>query len=171
MMAKMVRFKSNTIESKMRLKIKEDKPMLSIHDVARYLLSLGSMNHKKLQKICYYIQAWYLAYTGEPLMDTEFQAWAHGPVSPALYYTYREWGGFTIPRITYEQYNLNIPDNLKRFISTVFELYNKYTADELEFLTHQEEPWIEARGDILDGQPCTNVISNITMGNYYKRYI
>lgn len=145
--------------------------MLNILDVARYLLSLGSMKHKKLQKICYYIQAWYLAYTGTPLMDTEFQAWAHGPVSPILYYTYREWGGLTIPRITYEQYNLNIPDYIKNFISAVYALYKDYTADQLEALTHRDAPWIEARGDIPPGQPCTNVISNSTIESYYKRYI
>ena len=145
--------------------------MLNIFDVARYLLSLGSMKHKKLQKICYYIQAWYLAYTGKILMDTEFQAWAHGPVSPALYYRYRDWGGLTIPKITYEQYNLNIPDELKKFILTVYELYNNYSADELEALTHKEAPWREARGNTPDGQACTNVISTVTMENYYKRYI
>ena len=155
MIAKIVKFKT-----------KEGEPMLNILDVARYLLSLGSMKHKKLQKICYYIQAWYLACTGKPLMDTEFQAWAYGPVSPTLYYMYREWGGLTIPKITYPQYNLNIPDNIKRFITAVYELYKEYSADELENLTHQEKPWIEARGDVPGGKPCTNVISNKTIERY-----
>ncbi len=145
--------------------------MLNILDVARYLLSLGSMKHKKLQKICYYIQAWYLAFMGEPLIDTEFQAWAHGPVSPILYHAYKEWGGLTIPKITYKQYNLNISDNIKLFITTVYEIYNKYTADELESLTHKERPWIDARGNVPDGQPCTNVIPNDAIKEFYKGYI
>jgi uncharacterized phage-associated protein len=145
--------------------------MLNILDVARYLLSLGPMNHKKLQKICYYIQAWHLAFTGEPLIDTEFQAWAHGPVSPVLYQAYREWGGLTIPKITYEQYNLNIPEKFKTFIKAVYELYKKYTADELEFFTHKESPWIDARGDVPEGQPCKNVIPNDSIKNFYKGYI
>lgn len=156
-MAKVVKFRQ-----------RRDKPMLNILDVARYLLSLGSMKHKKLQKICYYIQAWYLAFTGQQLIDTEFQAWAHGPVSPVLYASYRDWGGLTIPIITYEQYNINIPNNIKEYIKGVYELYKDYTADELEILTHKEEPWIEARGNTRPGDPCTNVISNDTMEKYYK---
>lgn len=142
--------------------------MLDILDVARYLLSLGSMKHKKLQKICFYVQAWFYAFVGRRLIDTSFEAWAHGPVSPVLYRAYREWGGLTIPRITYEQYNINIPDELREFIRIVYEIYEKYTADELEALTHMEKPWIEARGDVPAGEPCTNVISDETIESYYK---
>lgn len=150
---------------------RRDKPMLNILDVARYLLSLGSMKHKKLQKICYYIQAWYLACTGRRLIDTEFQAWAHGPVSPILYQAYKEWGGLTIPQITYTQYHINIPSALEGYIKAIYGLYKDYTADELEMLTHQEEPWIKARIDVPEGAPCTNVISDEIIREYYKGYI
>lgn len=150
---------------------RRDEPMLNILDVARYLLSLGSMKHKKLQKICYYIQAWYLACTGQRLMNTEFQAWAHGPVSPVLYQFYRDWGGLTIPQITYTQCDINIPDAVKIYIKAIYDLYKNYTADELERLTHQEEPWIQARKDVPDGAPCTNVISDKIIIEYYKGYI
>ncbi len=39
----------------------------------------------KLQKLCYYCQAWYLAWNNEPLFDEEFEAWASGPVCKELY--------------------------------------------------------------------------------------
>jgi uncharacterized phage-associated protein len=33
----------------------------------------------KLQKLLYYTQAWYLAFTGQPLFSESIEAWVHGP--------------------------------------------------------------------------------------------
>ncbi|MFP5528706.1 Panacea domain-containing protein, partial [Peptococcus simiae] len=55
--------------------------MKSVIDVANWFLSKDSMTHKKIQKLCYYAQAWYCAlYDGTPLFKEEIQAWVHGPV-------------------------------------------------------------------------------------------
>ena len=40
---------------------KGEKQMTTIYEVAKYFLSLDDMTHKKLQKLCYYAQAWFLA--------------------------------------------------------------------------------------------------------------
>lgn len=63
-----------------------------IKDVAKELLKFESMTHKKLQKLCYYVQALHLAIYGEPLIDTYFEAWVHGPVAPELYNEYKSHG-------------------------------------------------------------------------------
>ncbi len=155
-----------------RFKTKEDDFMLSVIDVARYLLSLGSMNHRKLQKLCYYVQAFYLAITGEPLMNTEFQAWAHGPVSPQLYYYYKSWGYLKIIQIVNEDYITKIPQQIRNFINSVYKMYENYSADDLEALTHSEEPWIKAResAGAKPGEACTKVITNDSMKIYYKKF-
>lgn len=154
-----------------RFPTKEGGHMLDILDVARYFLSLGSMNHKKLQKLCYYAQAWYYVFCNdEKLIDTYFEAWMHGPVSPQLYREYREWGSLVIPQITY-QMELNIPEEKKEFIRKIFYLYKNYSADELEALTHQEKPWREARGNIPPDEACTNKINEQTIKDYYKGVI
>ena len=60
--------------------------MATVFDVAFYILDkLGDMSTMKLQKLCYYAQAWSLAWDGFPLFDEEFQAWANGPVCRELY--------------------------------------------------------------------------------------
>ena len=43
----------------------------------------------KVHKLLYYVQAWHLALTSTPLLNEKFQAWVHGPVSPALYDRYK----------------------------------------------------------------------------------
>ncbi|MBQ7262745.1 MAG: DUF4065 domain-containing protein, partial [Synergistaceae bacterium] len=59
--------------------------MASVFDVARYILhERGRMSTWKLQKLCYYSQAWHLAWTGRELFPEDFEAWANGPVCPVL---------------------------------------------------------------------------------------
>lgn len=142
--------------------------MANIFEVARYFLSLGSMNHKKLQKLCYYAQAWYLAINGKPFMDTWFEAWVHGPVSPELYARYRDWRGLTIPQISYNG-TLHTPQ--KEFLNKIFYLYGDYSGNELEHLTHNELPWQNARKGYSPDEICTETISNSDMQNFYKGYL
>ena len=41
--------------------------MEKVMDVANWFLSQSSMTHKKLQKLCYYAQAWHCAlHNGKP---------------------------------------------------------------------------------------------------------
>lgn len=46
----------------------------SILDIANWFLSKEPMTHKKLQKLCYYAQAWGLALYNIRIMDTKFKA-------------------------------------------------------------------------------------------------
>ena len=55
--------------------------MANVFDVAKYILQrTGKISTWKLQKLCYYSQAWTLAWTGKPLFEEEFEAWRNGPV-------------------------------------------------------------------------------------------
>ena len=65
----------------------------SVFDVAEYILQKHAaaeldrlaMTAMKLQKLVYYCQAWHLAWEGRALFPEAIQAWASGPVCPALY--------------------------------------------------------------------------------------
>ena len=102
--------------------------MESIYEVARFFLSKESMTHKKLQKLCYYAQAWYLANYGKALFPSRFEAWVHGPVSPDLYSRYRGWGWEQIPR---EMNPVSFNDNGSyEFLEQVYDTYGGYDADD-----------------------------------------
>ena len=69
--------------------------MANIFNVARYILShKGKMSTWKLQKLCFYSQAWALAWTEKPLFEEDFEAWTNGPVSPTLFDAHR--GRFSV---------------------------------------------------------------------------
>lgn len=143
--------------------------MENIYKIANFFLSKESMSHKKLQKLCYFAQAWYIANYNIPLMPNRFEAWAHGPVSPDLYNKYRGWGWETIPQYT------TIVDfkepSVQDLLNKVYDVYGEYTADQLESITHMEEPWEKARRGCALGAYSRNPISLTDMRNYYGERI
>ena len=143
--------------------------MESIYEVARFFLSKESMSHKKLQKLCYYAQAWFLANYGKPLVPNRFEAWVHGPVSPDLYSRYRGWGWEKIPmNLQAIDFNESSSGN---FLEQVYDTYGNYDADDLERITHAEMPWQKARAGCSTGAYSRNPISLSDMRNYYGERI
>lgn len=146
----------------------EGGPMykVTVFDVAKVFLSMDTMTHKKLQKLCYYAQAWHWALFGKELFLNDFQAWVHGPVCPELYSHYKVYGWNNIPR------ELNLPSDIKdetlEFIEEVYNTYHEFSGDELENLTHMEQPWREARKGLEDWQPSDRVIDTNLMRSYYN---
>lgn len=137
-----------------------------IFELAKAFLSISSMTHKKLQKLCYYAKAWHLAIYGENLIPEPFEAWVHGAVQPALYAFYRSHGYKDIPQVW------NTSTIPKAFISFAKEIYTAYghlSGDELERVNHQEEPWIKARGNLRPWESCTNIISEEDMKDFYRK--
>lgn len=140
--------------------------MISVFDVAKWFLSHSSMTHKKLQKLCYYAQAWFCAlYDGEPLFKENFEAWVHGPVCRELYPKYADYGWSEIPEETknddlFDEETLNL-------LNAVWNLYGQYSGDQLEELTHKEMPWQNQRNGLKEYEPSNNVISIADMRNYY----
>lgn len=142
--------------------------MENIYYVAEYFLSKESMSHKKLQKLCYYAQAWNLAIYNEPLVPNRFEAWVHGPVSPDLYYVYKEWGRSLIPLYTGAK---KVSDFVVTFLDKIYEAYGNFTDDQLENMTHQEEPWLSARQGLSSYEYSREPISRQTMRDYYGKRI
>lgn len=143
--------------------------MESIFDVANYFLNKEDMSHKKLQKLCYFAQAWYLANYGTSLVSNRFEAWVHGPVSPDLYSRYKGWGW---ERIRQDDVDVIFDDpSVGDFLDVVYEVYGGYDADQLEVITHEEAPWIKARNGCPSGAYSRNPIALRDMRDYYGERI
>lgn len=140
--------------------------MATIFDVAKYILtSLGSMSSMKLQKLCYYAQAWSLVWDDMPLFEEDFQAWANGPVCPELFrYTQ---GRFSVSESDEKGDINNLSDFQIDTIEAVLNHYGDKSAQWLSQLTHMEDPWNEARIGVPAGMGCSNVISKESMSIYY----
>ena len=136
-----------------------------IFDLADAFLSIESMTHKKLQKLCYYAKAWYLALYDENLVVEPFEAWVHGAVQPELYQKYKPYGFSYIPRVLDTK---DIPEEFLSFAREIYESYGALDGDELERLNHTEMPWRRARGNAKPWQGCCTEISENDMKEYYR---
>lgn len=140
--------------------------MATVFDTARYILEKeGQMSTMKLQKLCYYCQAWSLVWDDEPLFDEEFHAWANGPVCKELFFETQ--GEFSVSAKDEPGDSAKLTDNQKDTINTVLEHYAPHDAQWLSRLTHMEDPWNEARANIPLGSKCDNIVSKESMAKYY----
>ena len=156
--------------------------ILDSHTVAAYISrKIGrKMSHLKLQKLLFYVDAYHLAYFGKQLVEDEFEAWAHGPVSRVLYNKLRDKSVLykeiqyvveegeidpleTVPSI--------INESQLEIVDTVLDTFGDMTGTQLEALTHSEEPWISAREGFQEGDRCTEKISKELTKVYYKKFL
>lgn len=140
--------------------------MANVNDVAAAILQRqGAMSTWKLQKLVYYCQAWHLVWEEEPLFNDEIQAWANGPVVPALYATHR--GTFTIESWPQGKAERLAP-NEAGTVEAVLKTYGHRPGYWLSELTHRERPWVEARQGLANGERGNRPITHEAMADYYS---
>lgn len=140
--------------------------MANVFDIANYILEKhGAVTAMKLQKLVYYAQAWSLVWDEKPLFDEEIQAWANGPVVPALYVTHS--GQFKVETIPGGDAT-RLTEDEKETVDGVLEFYGGMTSQNLSALTHRENPWREARNGLNIGERGNRVITHFSMHEYYS---
>jgi len=144
----------------------------SVKDVIHWFLSKEEMSPKKLQKLLYYSYAWFLTLQNESveelenrLFDEKFEAWVHGPVIYTVYDDYRHQGYRPINR--YEGQIPAFDDETEDVLNQVWEVYGHFTGNELESISHQEDPWIKAREGYSALERCNVEINDESIFEYY----
>lgn len=139
--------------------------MARVDDVAAAILERwGPVDTWKLQKLVYYCQAWHLVWETQQLFTDPIEAWANGPVVPALYqqhkgrYRVSAWPSGKGSRLTPEE---------SSSVDAVLNHYGDMPGHVLAALTHREDPWRLARGSLPLGVSSNAVISDESMAEYY----
>ena len=147
-----------------RLFRKELKMRYNAIDVSRHIINYSNkknygISNLKLQKILYFVQAYFLLKTGSACFDDRIEAWDLGPVVPVAYREYKIFGNANIPMITFviEKDSRNIWNSKvlpfnddvileydKELIDSVVDKFSEYSASDLVRLTHNQQPWIDA---------------------------
>lgn len=152
---------------------REVEVMASVLDAADYILrEHGQMSAMKLQKLCYYSQAWHLVWEERPLYPQAVQAWANGPVVYELYELYELYEKhrtqFTVSEISDGDADA-LDDDEKETVDAVLRFYGPRTAHDLSELTHREDPWRLARqqAGLKPAERGDTVITRASMAEYY----
>ncbi|KTD17941.1 Panacea domain-containing protein [Legionella jordanis] len=141
----------------------------SYRKIADYIISYFQehgepLTNLKLQKLLYYAQGWYLALYNKPLFDDKIEAWVHGPVIPAAYHSFKQYGyGLIDEKPSFP----NLSPKIRSHLDEVIDVYGSYSAFELEHLTHQTTPWKKARGNLPIDEASSAEISQIDMKEYF----
>jgi len=143
--------------------------MVSALDVTKLIIYLANkygdlVTNLKLQKLLYYVQAWYLVnFDKKPLFDEEIEAWDFGPVVGKVYHKFKEFKHSPI--------NLNVKEDVitKKFnkktidfVEFIYGKYSSFSAYDLVNMTHNEKPCIEASKNDL------KIIDRDKMYEYYS---
>ena len=119
------------------------------------------VSNLKLQKLLYFIQAYYVSssHIAEPCFCEKIEAWDFGPVVPVAYMEYKHFGSGDIPTIhsylertgdkAWEFKRSIFDDSIikgkdKEEINSVVDYFSKYSASSLVGITHRQAPWKNA---------------------------
>lgn len=141
-------------------------------DVAKWFINRvdreagDSITHLKVQKFLYFAEAWHQVLVGKDLFNEQIEAWAHGPVVREVYAKLADFGWQALETI--EPPNPDFPEETLDTLGLVVDLYDQFTAKQLEDMTHMDKPWSEARGDLAPEARCANVIPKPAIKAYFK---
>lgn len=136
-------------------------------DVAEYINKHLSRDATvmKLQKLTYYSQVESLVHYKNKLFEEKIEAWAAGPVVKEIYDVHK---GLKYPG----KVKFGNADNLsleqKTCIGWAIEKYGKLDGDTLSHLTHIENPWKDARGNLAPEARSNAEITDESIISYYS---
>ncbi len=139
-----------------------------INAVIQYLLNqCEDITPLALQKALYYIQGFHYAFFGSFLFEEDCQAWAHGPVYREVYFQYRDYKFNPIEKT--ESFDAGIfSSNEKVICDSIIHYICCYSGKVLERFTHNEMPWLAARGDLPVTASSERLIGKELIGEYFK---
>jgi uncharacterized phage-associated protein len=145
-------------------------------ELAKYVLvKLGKTDHLKLQKLLYYIQSWHLVMFDKPLFEEDFKAWVHGPVLTSVWTELKDHSKLTAEVSIKPKFMAAILARAEKqlrkeqleLIDDVLEEYGAKSGYHLECLTHSEDPWKKARGNLPPDEKSSARISKAAMRRFY----
>lgn len=159
--------------------------MYDVLDVSRYIINYCNekgypISNLKLQKLLYFVQAYFLVKLPEPCFEEEIVAWALGPVVVEAYKEFKEFGSNNIPTVRYYfskkinnegsvfqpnliLYQSDISENDKTVLKNILNTYGGYPASRLVEITHRQDPWKNAYVP-----NCSNIITKQSIIDFFK---
>lgn len=138
-------------------------------DISMYIINYSNkkdygVSNLKLQKLLYFIQAYFLIEKDKPCFVEEIEAWNMGPVVKVVYNKFKQYGSTDIPTIdTYIDYDPTNPWAVSRVkfdkkvikkkdrkrIKTIVDRFAAHTATDLNNIIFNQRPWRKNIGSII----------------------
>ena len=145
--------------------------MYTVFEIAKNFLEREpDMSLKKLQKLCWYAYSWYIFSNNssdqknlDTLFDGQAQAGVDGPIFKKLY----------------EDIQFNNSEKLNKakditnikvieYLDQIWKVYGRLTLFQLNHLTKQEKPWVNARTGLQSNNMILREINNYDIFEEYS---
>lgn len=139
--------------------------------IALYIIASGrGITNLLLQKVLYYVKAISYLFDETPIILEPCEAWKFGPVFPTVYDRYKEFGKQEInSNLSTDYVNGLLSEQEKEITDFVLNTFGIYNAWFLMELTHAEEPWKSARGNLDENDACQNLIDDNLIRSYFRK--
>ena len=126
------------------------------------------VTHLKVQKLLYYSECWCQLLLDRELFSENIEAWAHGPVVREVF---NEFKSASWEPLSVSEKLVDFDEEVVDVLEQVLEAYGNVSAKTLEQMTHQDQPWKEARGALSPEVRCSNIMRKEKMREYFmKKY-
>lgn len=121
-----------------------------VYKTAEAMLTFADISRPKLQILCYYAYAWHITFFGKKLFLQRFWAGHSGPVCLELEEMYKEYIE-EIPRSFNSLTKIITDQELRDFLTAVYDAHGTLSEQELKIMACSEEPWVNARNRYYAG--------------------
>ena len=138
-----------------------------------------SISNKKINKLLFFIHGASIVRLGFGLVKNHFEAWDHGPVVNVVFQAFKGSGfgpiksranafDYVSGRDEVLRYS-DVSQEHRKFILRVATYYAKYSADELEAMTHEaDSPWSAVRSTPSFERGIRDRIPDSLIQNYFQ---
>lgn len=125
--------------------------MYSALDIANYIIIREaeqgrSVSNLRLQKLLYFVQAFFLVNTENPIFSDDIESWDFGPVIPKVYHRYKYYGSSGILTMAIDIDSIpELSLKEKYMIDEVLDYCAKYNTSFLVDKTIHQQPWKRAK--------------------------
>lgn len=139
----------------------------NVLDVARYVINYSNaqgygVSNLRLQKLLYFIQAWFLMLKDTPCFSAKIEAWDCGPVIPEAYREYSIYGGLDIMPVKNCEDIIIAKDT--QYINKVIDKLAPRSTTYLVSITQMQTPWLNAYSRYYTNEITNNAITDYFMG-------
>ena len=158
------------VKSVLSKNISEEK----IDAVIKYLLiRCEDFTPLTLQKLLYYVQAFYYVFTDNFIFQEDCEASMKGPFYTNVYERYEKFGYEEINKEILATDKLKLEDVERNIVESVIKFYSCYSGKILEQMTRNEAPWMLTRTSIINENNKKNenpnrIIEKSLITEYFK---
>lgn len=151
--------------------LEENKKATSMAEkIALYIVcTRENITNLFLQKMLYYVKGISILFNdGNSIIPEPCEAWKYGPVFTDVYEKYKKYKkDEIILNVSSDYVEQLLTEKEKRITDYVLNTFGIYNLWFLKDLTHCEEPWINARKGLDEGDACHNKMSDEVIKEYF----